>query len=226
MEGVVRILAGMAGGFTASASKILALDVERLGSFMTNGSLDEFNELKVTIFVFTPVLMAIGGIVAWASQERNRMKLLAIGCTAPALIAPWTSSNISELEQRASMISSAYAQDVRAKPISDNYAKGVKALLGFESPKNKRYWVIIGSEKNLGQAKAFANAINSEDPTLRAFVGQRQPGNEFYPVIVGGDQSYLPLEKAKILKERAERLDVIPNDAYLSDFESRLPAIQ
>ena len=85
MNTLVRIFAGLAGGLAAAASKILALDVPQLAQFTSTGRLDEMDELRVTIFIFTPILMFLGAIIAWASQENNRMKLLALGAAAPAL---------------------------------------------------------------------------------------------------------------------------------------------
>jgi len=227
MEGIIRIFAGIAGGFTASASKILALDIEKLGRFVETGSLDDINELRVTIFIFTPVLMAIGGIIAWASMEPNRMKLLALGAAAPALIAPWTSSRLDTIAALESgFVTSAYAQQTTTRTSGSRFTKGVKVLFGLENPANNRYWVIVGSKRKKREAKRYAAAINAADPSLQAFVGQPQPNRNGFPIIVGGQSSYLELGKAQKLKSRAIRMDIIPQNAYLSDYPDRLPAVR
>ncbi|WEZ83340.1 hypothetical protein P6U16_00055 [Rhizobium sp. 32-5/1] len=66
--------------------------------------------------------------------------------------------------------------------------------------------------------------MNASSPDLQAFVGERQIGNEYYPLIVGGLSAYLPYEKAKNLKNYAiTKLGLSSDGAYFSDYNPGLP---
>jgi len=229
MSGLTRIAMGIAGGFAASTSKILATDVGQLATLLDHADMSGIAELRVTIFIFTPILMFLGGLVAWATEETNRMKLLAIGCAAPALVAPWTTGAVNLPNQdalRDIVVTTAYAQTGQTGNAPNTFLKGVGVLFGFQSVEAQRYWVVVGSYKDEAGAMAFAAAINRLDPTLQAFVGQKQPGNEFFPVIVGGTSGYLPFEEAERLRMQAETLAIVTDGgAYLSAFADRLPPV-
>lgn len=120
METLARILIGGLGGLTASLSKILALDATRLGSLFNSGSLTEMNELLASVYVFTPILILLGAIVGWASGETHRVKLLAIGCAAPALLAPWTVGDLGSAT--APLVASLNPHRARLRP--DGYSFG------------------------------------------------------------------------------------------------------
>ena len=60
-------------------------------------------------------------------------------------------------------------------------------------PSEQRYWVIVGSHINKDNAITQASKINSENPSLHAFVGKQKPDNPNYPVIIGG---YMSADKA------------------------------
>ncbi|HZP19932.1 MAG TPA: hypothetical protein VFB16_06940 [Bauldia sp.] len=226
MLGLGRFAVGLAGGFAGATSKVLALDVGQLAKLLDQGNMQGLNDLKVTIYIFTPVLMILGGLIAWATAEENRAKLLAIGCAAPAIIAPWTSHSPSNLSSafQAMLASPALAQDVGTSYDTNPFFTGLKALLGIETIEDQKYWVIVGSDADIKRAEDYAKAINSVDPGLQAFVGKPQPGNPFFPIIVGGPNAYLPLDSAKALLARATENPLIPGDAYLSNYPDRLPS--
>lgn len=227
MDGLVRFVIGAVGGLTASLSKILAIDVEKLADFLERADLASIDSLRVQIFIFTPILMVIGGIVAWATNENVRMKLLAIGCAGPALIAPWTTASIdtdSASNLAPTVVSTANAQTTDGeqdeKKLS-KYTTGIKVLLGIEDEKSQKYWVIVGSSTSYDDAKAQANAINNSNPELAAFVGKRKPDNEQYPVIVGGPAAFLPYADAQKLRSKAVATDIISQDVFLSNYAGR-----
>lgn len=228
MLGIVRFFVGVAGGFAAAASKVLAIDAGQLAKFLDHGNVAATDELRVTIFVATPILMVLGGLIAWATSEDNRLKLLAIGCAAPALVAPWTThppANLVGALLSPMSVSLAYAQDTT--PATDGtptVVTGLKVLLGISAPQSQNYWVIVGSDVDPSKATAFADAINAAKPDLQAFVGNRQPDNPNYPVIVGGPSGYRPLSDAQVLLRKATNLNIVPGDAYLSSYPNRLPS--
>lgn len=226
MSDIGRFIVGCLGGLAAALSKVLALDTERLAVLFYSADAAAVNDLRVTIFIFTPILIFLGGIVGWVSDEAHRLKLLAIGCSAPALLAPWTTGQLDTAVGPliASVgIAPAYAQVEPSPPEANKFATGLSVLLGFTSVEDQRYWVIVGSDPNLDQAKAFAEAINATAPQLDAFVGSRMPGNENYAVIVGGTDAYLPYSAAESLRKKATGLPIIRSDAYLSSFPDRQP---
>lgn len=226
MSDLGRFIVGCLGGLAAALSKVLALDTEKLAVLFYAAEAMAVNDLRVTIFIFTPILILLGGIVGWVSGESHRLKLLAIGCSAPAVLAPWTTGQLDSAAGPlvASIgITPAYAQTEQISPKSNDFATGLSVLLGITSVEQQRYWVIVGSEPDLEQAKAFAAAINAADPDLDAFVGARMPGNENYAVIVGGTDAYLPYSAAEALRKKAIELPIIRSDAYLSIFPDRNP---
>ena len=224
MKGYQRALAGMAGGFVAVSSKILALDIAQLNAFLDHGHLAAAGDLRVTIYIFTPILIFLGGLMAWGSGESKPMTLISIGCAAPALVAPWTTGVLPDKahEQFAfdppAIISPAYA----AEAANQSRVSGLQYLLGLKSTATLRYWVIAGSFLDLEKAKAYRDAINDADPSLEAFVGTRKPGNDYYPVILGGKDAFLPITEANALKDRAKEVDIIPGDLFLSNYAGRV----
>ena len=108
---------------------------------------------------------------------------------------------------------------------TSNWAKiqqavGEDAKLKFVpnvTAKEKRYWVVVGSHKNRGNAVQQVRRINRESRVVRAFVGVKVPPNKHFPVMVG---SYLPYPDAMKLKSEALMLEAV-SDAYLSAGEVR-----
>lgn len=226
MSDIGRFIVGSLGGLAASLSKVLAVDTGQLAILFYSADATAVNDLRVTIFIFTPILVLLGGIVGWVSGEEHRMKLLAIGCSAPALLAPWTTGQLETAS--GSLVASlgvtpAYAQTESVSPKADDFATGLSVLLGFTSVEEQRYWVVVGSDPDLEGARAFAAAVNATSPELDAFVGSRMPGNENFAVIVGGTDAYLPYAAAEALRKKAIRVPIIRSDAYLSSFPDRKP---
>jgi len=91
--------------------------------------------------------------------------------------------------------------------------EGIRRGVGlFFGKTEKKYWVIVGSHRELSAAEAQAEEINMEDASLEAWVGVKVPPNDFYPVIVG---QYSEIKTARALEQRARRALAI-DDAYLS----------
>jgi hypothetical protein len=226
MPDIGRFIVGCLGGLAASLSKVLAVDTGQLAILFYSADVTAVNDLRVTIFIFTPILMFLGGVVGWVSGEEHRLKLLAIGCSAPALLAPWTTGQLDTASGPliASIgITPAYAQTEKVSPTGSDFTTGLSVLLGLTSVEDQRYWVIVGSDPDLEGAQAFAEAINATSPELDAFVGSRMPGNENYAVIVGGTDAYLPYSAAEALRKQAIKVPFIRSDAYLSNFPDREP---
>ncbi len=222
-----RACIGALGGFAAWLSKLLALDAATLNQFVEQQLWLQAADLKVSVFIILPVLVFLGAVIAWLTEESLRIKLFAIGVSAPAIIAPWTAkstmNDIALLESIA-LVQPAYAQtkDARQQGVVD----GLKVLLGITEipdPKEERYWVIVGAFSDLDQAYLLANEINRAHPDLAAFVGSRMPGNPLFPVIVGGKDGYMTLANAQKLQQHVNDLGLSKGGAYLSAYAERVP---
>jgi len=228
MNSIAKMAIGMAGGLLAAISKYGAFEHEALIEIirMHTEVSDEARAFRLALYISSLVLVLMGGAVAWATDENNRMKLLAIGAAAPALIAPWTTQLDKGRPDKAGVAWSlpfatpAFAQETSSAP-SDT-SRALRFLLGLDSTAQRRFWVIVGSHRSYDVAKAQAEAINRSDPSLQAFVGARKPGNPHFPVIVGGPKAFLPLQEAQTLIRTARRNPYVESSAYLSDFADRL----
>jgi hypothetical protein len=79
-----RVLLGGSAGAISVMCKFLAQDYNLLKAAATL-SPEQILNLQVGYAVLTPILMIMGGFIAWISQENNRMKLVALAISAPAL---------------------------------------------------------------------------------------------------------------------------------------------
>lgn len=216
------------GGLIAAISKYGAFEHEALIEIihMHSTESDEARTFRLALYLSSCLLMLIGGFIAYAIDEDNRMKLLAIGASAPALIAPWAAQIEKARSDRPAaaltlpLISTALA-DNETNTSSDN-ARALRFLLGLGSDKQSRFWVIAGSHSSYEAAAAQVEVINRSDPTLEAFVGTRKPGNQHFPVIIGGPKAFLPLPEARKLLKAARESPHVAGSAFLSNYAGRL----
>ncbi|HKK04560.1 MAG TPA: SPOR domain-containing protein [Gammaproteobacteria bacterium] len=228
MTNMERIVIGALGGLAAVMVKFLGQDYATVVAQAANLTAEQITAYKVGYGLLTPILMFLGGFVAWTSEERKRLKLVALAVAAPALITTWSGGTKPDyMASTDFLIAPAYAQPSGGqalpaptttrpaapedKSVLDQIKQGVGVFFGY-GKEPKRYWVIVGSFNKRHDAQRFADRINGEDRSLNAWVGVRVPPNDFYPVIVGG---YSTLSQAKALKERALATDAV-TEAYLS----------
>ena len=214
---VEKIVLGALGGLAAVLTKFLGQDYANIVEHAANLTADQVLSYKIGYLILTPILMFLGALVAWASDERKRFKLIAIAVAAPALITTWAGGTKSQHLASFELIAPAYAQPVRTavepgdKGAWDKIQSGVGIFFGYGRDP-QRYWVIVGSYRERDAAQKYAEALNHERPDLRAWVGKRLPDNEYYPVIVG---DYSLLSEANALKEKALASRLVKG-AYLS----------
>lgn len=218
-----RLLIGALAGFTAAVAKYYTHNHEFIMSLVETEQHVRVPLLLTGYAIGACVLLFLGAITAWISNDNDIRRLFFLGLSAPsflAIIIPAQSPEVRPALRSKGVgieyfmpISTAYAQDrSEAACIGDNaFAKGLKVFFGVQERYDK-YRVIVGSFKNQSDAAAKAKAINAEDPSFKAVVGQRLCDNNYYPVVVG---DYLPLQEAKQLMLRAEKLNSVP-EAYLS----------
>jgi hypothetical protein len=235
MSDLQKAVLGAMGGLSAVLVKFLGQDYATVVNNAANLTDEQTMAFKVGYGLLTPILMFLGGFVAWASDETKRMKLIGLAIAAPALITTWAGGQkYDKLASLEMMIPSAYAQKAddgrsavipaASQPADDKAAgdssvidkiqKGVGIFFGY-GKEPQRYWVIVGSFRDRDNAQRYADQINKEvggNQELKAWVGIQAPGNPNYPVIVGG---YSYLSDARETMKKALALDSV-TDAYLS----------
>lgn len=206
--------AGAWGGIFASGVQFWS---STLDDFVTAAFSLDF--LAVKLFVAFLIGLGgyafFGGLFAYFLQALTQSRLSwflagALATSTPVNTLPVAIKFLKRVD--LSPISSAYAQE--SKPCDDitrfTILDGLKQFFGLDEP---GYRVVVGSFKRTSDAQAFANKINSEDSSLNAFVGNRAPCNDFYPVIVGPYSS--SLYDAKKTLNKALALESKPS-AYIS----------
>jgi hypothetical protein len=251
-----RVAIGIIGGLCAVLLKIYAQDKVVIGGWLLRLWRSEISEQDMQSLigyaVIAALVMFLGGLVGFFVEERNRLKMLALGMSAPAMLTTFTGgigpTAIEPKDARPPIeapvdgpagflfdgfgfISSAYAAERGATVHVAQLTEGINVFLGRGpsraeaiAQETERYWVIVGSERDPTQANAVAEKINEQAPDLEAFVGERKPGNSYYPIIVGGEGGFLPLTDALELREQALGAGIAPPDSYLSAYPDRLPS--
>lgn len=227
MSTIERVILGCIAGFVAVLSKFLAQDYVFVVANASNLTAEQILSYKIGYGLLTPILVLMGGFIAWVSEETKRMKVAALAISAPALVTTWAGgTKPSAVAYYDLFLQSAYAQDARsavtavhqdgpqsAKEVStfEQIQKGVGVFFGYGKEPVK-YRVVVGSFEDRDEAQRFADKVNKENSRLNAWVAERRPGNKYFPVVVG---EYNYLSKANDLKKEALGTKSIKN-AYLS----------
>ena len=115
-----RTALGGTAGCISVMCKFLAQDFNLVKS-AASLSADQIFNLQVGYLVLTPILVIIGGFIGWISQEDNKMKLVALAISAPALFTTMAGGGDRTVNTQAppipvrvlfieSLIPAAYAQ--------------------------------------------------------------------------------------------------------------------
>ncbi len=232
-----KVIIGALGGLSAVCVKFLGQDYALLIEQGANLSADQWFAFKIGYFILTPILIFLGALLAWVSDETSRIKLLAIAIAAPAMITTWSGgvkNNDSVSVAGFNIISSAYAveqsNDSDELKIIDPLQRstmswwnagvsGIKMFFGY-GKKIKSYYVVAGSFKDKGSAEKHAKAINNRDSIYRAYVG-RKADNGYYPVLLG---EAITFSSANKLKKTIVGQKII-RDAYLVSSENIKPPL-
>jgi len=193
---------GAAGGFAAVAVKFLGQDFDLVVESFPAWSETKKQSLLIGYMMLTPILMFLGALIAWASEEIKRLKLLAIAIAAPAMITTWSGG---ERPVNGFAVTSFWVSTAVADEIDFEHDTGYKVLKD------------MGSFKDRGEAEEFAHSINDEDASLAAFVGLRIPPNQHYPVFVG---NLSHLEGAIELKQQVVSIEAV-GQAYVAENSSQ-----
>src|SRR5574341_507180 len=96
MTTIEKVAIGALGGLAAVCVKFLGQDYHYVVTQASNLARDRVNDLIIGYSVLTPILVFLGGLLTWASDETKRLKLLAIAVSAPALITTWAGGSKPE----------------------------------------------------------------------------------------------------------------------------------
>jgi len=237
MSVIEKILIGACGGLCAVMVKFLGQDFDLIVQNAAILSADQILSYKIGYGILTPILMFLGAILAWVTDEKKRIKLFAIGVAAPAIITTYSGgvkladgTSETQLQREKiefSLITAVHAEATKSMPqdsllqmqeqrsektAAQQITDGVKIFFGYGKT-IKRYWVIVGSYEDEITAQKMVDSINTRDPVLDAFVGIRNASG-IYPVIVGGASPLIEREAYQI-KRKALELDII-SEAFLS----------
>lgn len=218
-----RILIGALGGAAAVASKLLGFDAQVVSAFLDNGFPGAAADLKVLLILHTPLLILLGAIVTACVDETVKLKLFAIGVSAPAILTPWLAqAPVADLTNRLNQNSAsllftpAYAQS--AEPSSGGVSSGLGYILGTAS--EPRYRVVVGSYTTPDAAIEAAKRMKAAAPGFELYVGEKRPNNQHYPVIVGSPNAFLPYPDARNLKAKVDAAkNVFVNGSYYSGYD-------
>jgi SPOR domain len=207
-------LAGAGGGAVASVGQFVGGTFNECITHLFAGEfrigMSQFGIFLVGALIMAGVAAVVGFFLE--AKTKNRWTLFLAGAAFTS-IGTTALPGISKFIKMADMapISIAYAAE---KPICDDvnfsFATGLKKFFGLEETS---YRVVVGSFKRTNDAQALADKLNKEDPSLKAFVGERAPCNEFYPVIVGPASG--TLEQAQKTQNKVLTLEFVPG-AYIS----------
>jgi hypothetical protein len=172
-----RALVGALGGFAAVLVKYISQDHAAVASFLATHSkaglpFSAITDIVGGYFILAPMIIALGAIIGWVSNEDQRIKLFALGVSAPALITTLSSGNsvkVSLLE-----LSSAYAQSVQG------------VLGSFFGSSDRPYAIYVGSFSNQTNIDRILNTINNETKSLHAITSEvtDKDGKKFQRIYV------------------------------------------
>jgi hypothetical protein len=208
-------LAGGCGGGFSSFAKFFGTTLD---DFLSAAFAWDFLAVKL----FAGFLLGLagyafcGGVIAYFLQARTHSRWAWFLVAAMMTSAGGTAlPGLNKLARLADVapITTAYADEVKAGCDNINNFTVWDGFIKFLGLSPSGYRVVVGSFKNPSEALAFANRVNAENPSFEAFVGDRAPCNDYYPVVVGKPTD--SLSKVKQLQSSVQKLEMGAN-AYIS----------
>lgn len=210
-----RALIGAAGGLLSLCAKFVGQDFEYFQYLLDANETVKMANLGIGYLVVGSVIILMGVIIALFVEESNKMKLLAIAVSAPALITTWSGSGVAAKlnppKLGSLLISTAYAADASTVRESPSFIDGVKMFFGYGRDQ-KSFRVVVGSYMDPDEAERAAASLNKAVPGLGAQVGERRRGNPYYPVVIS---DYAPYSEAQARAAYARQFPAMAG-AYLS----------
>ncbi|MBX3550247.1 MAG: SPOR domain-containing protein [Xanthobacteraceae bacterium] len=191
---------GLLGGAVACATKFLGQDLYWFRVFIETRETDKLTGMIASYVVLLIILCFVGSVVAAATLETQKFKLLAIAVAAPAMITTYfggTGGQASKVRLGDfSPISFAHAQEISRADARKDFWEGFLITFGYGKDRSL-YRVVVASYKQKGDAEAAAKKFAMKYPDFSFSVAEKRPDNDFYPVIVGEWQLYGDARKLK-----------------------------
>jgi hypothetical protein len=227
---ISRVGVGIVAGFVVALVKATADDTDFIAHLVNQSSI----AIVKQVIGYALVPMVLGAVGGWISDENKVHKIFWVAISAPVIIAAaasgWSSSKIPQvlpvgkagwnLEQYLP-ITPAYAEDlpstvptVEVAQADSPFVDGLRSFFGV-GPGSQRYRVVVASINDYDKAKAAADRLNTMKVLPQpASVGDRKFGNEYFPVVVDGWQTY---QAAKELRDKLASMDLgLPDAPYIS----------
>ena len=224
-----RIVLGLTAGFVSVLSKFMAQDYTYIVDNAMNLTADQILSYKVGYGILTPILMIMGGFIAWVSEENSRIKVVALAISAPALITTWAGGTkaTSTVSLNDLVVPSVYAQQTNApvqqeiidpntvqeEPLLTRIQKGIGIFFGFGKEPIK-YKVVVGSYTEKKKAEEQLAKIKEENPKIDANLIEKKSSGEVSYIITIGEYNYL--SEANQIRAKALDMQAI-TEAHLSE---------
>ena len=109
MSNIEKAILGALGGFSAVLIKFLGQDYANVVAHASNLTADQLLAYKIGYGLLTPILMFLGGFIAWISDEQKRLKIVALAAANDHYLAGGQKVESTSALQ-ALLVPSAYAQ--------------------------------------------------------------------------------------------------------------------
>jgi hypothetical protein len=166
-----RVIVGGLGGLAAVLVKYISQDHAAVVQFISTHTkaglpLSTIVDIVGGYFILAPIVIVLGAMIGWVSSETQRLKLFALGVSAPALITTLSSGNsvkVALLEP-----SSAYAQS------TPDLSANISSLFGGT---DKPYAIYVGSFATQTKVDRIVNTINEQTKSLHAITADVTDAN-------------------------------------------------
>ncbi len=160
-----RVIVGALGGFAAVLVKYISQDHASVVTFIqtyAQAGLPFSAILNIVggYFILAPMIIMLGGIIGWVSNEFQRVKLFFLGVSAPALITTLSTGSAARVATIFEP-SSAYAQTIQDGGIS-------AGLSSFFGGSDRPYAIYVGSFGTPDKITRIVDAINNQTKSLHA----------------------------------------------------------
>ena len=205
-----RIAVGALGGLSAVLVKYLSQDHASVIQFFSS-SLPRSAIISIIggYIVLAPILIILGAIIGWVAGETNRVKLFALGISAPALITTWSSGNTTKLADALDMLSPNIAV------AQSGIVEGINSFFGNV---DRTYLIYVGSFSNKENSNRIIRAINSDVKSLHAveteFVDPQ--GKHWYRVYI---VQRFSIKEALDTRERLLKSKVVSEAKLVQSFD-------
>jgi hypothetical protein len=216
-----KIIVGGLGALTPVIMNLLVVDYSLL---FADFSCPVFTGYIIRVIA----LFYLGGIVAFLHKNENSaIKIFELGIIAPALIT--TIINASNVQIPKNPVTDFENPEISLQLIPSAYAeldpnKEIKTFSlpketwtqqvwrGFSGSTHEKVWfVIVGSHRNLEDAKNQVQQIDQEGKKFTAEVYKSYEGNPCYSVVIGANLTY---DEAQQMRKQAVASG-LPKDTYL-----------